>query len=539
MNRFSVWTICAALALAGGLSACSDDNPAAPGEKMDELIPIVTVGGAAGVFVNQAFPGASGGAPAPTVRSSAQIVRGGSVIVQVTTSGPASELLVRLADPQAGGHFVIDLAAASPPASVQAGGRSTAVRYTKRERGTLLSRGAVASAEGSTYALVITSASSLSLQALRFEIATRNGGAVSAPAPLDLGVNPDAGASDELQVSLNWNAPVDMDLHVETPSGEDIFYGNTAGAGGGALDLDSNAGCSIDGINNENITWGETDPEEGRYIVRVDLWSACDYGANIPFTVTTNMCSQTDVFDGTFSPSAETQGGAYSGRVVQVFERTPRLEKLEFWLSAFIPRNIPEYTLAAQGPHAGRTVVPSPLPGDDCYFTDQRSFSSNQGASHRMQSRVVLDFSGDAGRISSESHTVGPTHEISCTTGLDHGGIRQASNDRMDFSALRRNGNRYTIDVRGATGNPHFTLVPVPDADYEGTLTIDMDAGRVTFTGKVDDFPAYEAYLRVNDGEPITLFTRFDPSSRAFDLVGPAIHSLTGDVRLPCLRRRS
>jgi uncharacterized protein YfaP (DUF2135 family) len=536
MARLSVWTMCAGLALAG----CSGDDPAGPGETMEELIPSVAVGGAQGVFVNERFPQAADDAPAPTVRGSAQIVRGGSVIVQVTTPGPASALLVRLADPVSNGYYVIDLAAATASAPHLAADRPATARVSKRARGALLSLGttaAVLAVEGNTYALVITSAASLSSQSLRFEVATRNGGTVSAPAMLDVGVNPDAEASEQLQVSLNWNAPVDMDLHVQTPNGQDIFYGNLVGSGGGALDLDSNAGCDIDGIDNENITWGEQEPEEGRYIVRVDLWSACEHGATIPFTVTTNMCGRTSVYESAFSPAEENFGGAYSGRVVQVFERTPRIEKLEMWVNAFIPRHIEGYTLNAPSPYDGQTLVPSPfeIVDDKCYFTDQRSFSSDLNAGYRMQSYVELDFSGNAGRVASERHTVGPTREISCSNGSDIGGVRTASNSRMDYSALRKSGNRYTIDVKGATGNPH--VLGAPDADYEGTLTIDFDARQVLFSGKVDDFPAYEAYLRVNGGEPITLFTRFDPASRATDLFGSAVHPVVGEVQLPCLRR--
>lgn len=43
----------------------------------------------------------------------------------------------------------------------------------------------------------------------------------------------------------------------------------------GFLDLDSNAGCSIDEINNENITY-ESNVKEGKYTVAVNLWSKCN-----------------------------------------------------------------------------------------------------------------------------------------------------------------------------------------------------------------------------------------------------------------------
>src|SRR5690606_18527793 len=43
---------------------------------------------------------------------------------------------------------------------------------------------------------------------------------------------------------------------------------------GGILDFDSNAGCVIDGRQNENIVWSEP-PPSGRYTVRVGTFSLC------------------------------------------------------------------------------------------------------------------------------------------------------------------------------------------------------------------------------------------------------------------------
>jgi hypothetical protein len=91
-----------------------------------------------------------------------------------------------------------------------------------------------------------------------------------------------------LVVSLDWDAPVDLDLHVQVP----ILANNDAGLvtvwakarsaepnlpdGGvdGVLDFDSNEGCQIDGLDRENVVW-TGQPPAGRYIVRVDAFSLC------------------------------------------------------------------------------------------------------------------------------------------------------------------------------------------------------------------------------------------------------------------------
>ncbi|WP_373056190.1 YfaP family protein [Zunongwangia sp. H14] len=91
-----------------------------------------------------------------------------------------------------------------------------------------------------------------------------------------------------LQISLSWDQLNDVDLYLIQPDGQQIFYGNRNSTNGGELDVDSNPGCSIDGINNENIFY-EDDPgvsiQNGQYEVMVDLWSNCNIPGNTNFTV--------------------------------------------------------------------------------------------------------------------------------------------------------------------------------------------------------------------------------------------------------------
>jgi hypothetical protein len=94
----------------------------------------------------------------------------------------------------------------------------------------------------------------------------------------------------KLQVSLSWDKDVDLDLYLVDPAGETIFYGNTESENGGELDVDSNAGCSIDGINNENITYGDDSVLlTGEYIVRVNLYMNCGVGEQINYIATARV----------------------------------------------------------------------------------------------------------------------------------------------------------------------------------------------------------------------------------------------------------
>jgi hypothetical protein len=127
----------------------------------------------------------------------------------------------------------------------------------------------------------------------------------------------------QLQVSLSWDKPNDVDLHLVEPDGEEIYYGNDYSSNGGFLDLDSNPACAIDGIQNENITYDETSyVETGNYIVRVDLYSGCSVSEQTNYIVTARLNGELilNPFNGTFPSGASGDyGGAGSGIPVMQF----------------------------------------------------------------------------------------------------------------------------------------------------------------------------------------------------------------------------
>jgi hypothetical protein len=83
----------------------------------------------------------------------------------------------------------------------------------------------------------------------------------------------ESGGVDGLQISVSWDKLDDVDLHVITPSGDRVYYGHKE-EGNVKLDFDSNAGCSGDGINSENI-YVDAPIEDGEYTVELRLYSKC------------------------------------------------------------------------------------------------------------------------------------------------------------------------------------------------------------------------------------------------------------------------
>ena len=132
-----------------------------------------------------------------------------------------------------------------------------------------------------------------------------------------------------LQVSLSFDNAKDVDLHLIEPEYNDaygepvsfydrhIYYGNAyAYNSGGELDLDSNPGCNLDYVNNENITYNDSTAfvAPGTYKVYVDLFENCDESIATNYVVTVFyggvlIASKSGVYDvgaeSTFNPIDE------------------------------------------------------------------------------------------------------------------------------------------------------------------------------------------------------------------------------------------
>jgi len=113
--------------------------------------------------------------------------------------------------------------------------------------------------------------------------------------------------SGKLQINVSWSVNDDVDLHVYGPNGRPhLYYGSKWSENPDAnLDVDSNAGCTIDGINSENVFF-EDPLQDGVYTVVVNLFSKCVRGTTNKYTVTANS-------GGFFTFGGENQSGSFDG----------------------------------------------------------------------------------------------------------------------------------------------------------------------------------------------------------------------------------
>lgn len=112
-------------------------------------------------------------------------------------------------------------------------------------------------------------------------------------------------STGDVKVSLTFDQDEDVDLWVTDPLGNKIYYGlvqylygNTEK--GAHLDLDSNASCNIDGVNNENIFWDSGSAPSGEYQVQVNYFARCA-ADSVNYTVTVSIGDNIRTYSGSFA----------------------------------------------------------------------------------------------------------------------------------------------------------------------------------------------------------------------------------------------
>ncbi len=103
-----------------------------------------------------------------------------------------------------------------------------------------------------------------------------------------------------LQITLTWDRPGDMDLHVVPPSGERIYFGHRSAAGG-QLDRDDTRGTGP-----ENIYW-DAAPPSGDYTICVNPYSVSSV---TNFVVTVAFAGNVERYSGVRAPGQRSSGCA-------------------------------------------------------------------------------------------------------------------------------------------------------------------------------------------------------------------------------------
>jgi hypothetical protein len=111
----------------------------------------------------------------------------------------------------------------------------------------------------------------------------------------------------DIRASLLWNNGNDLDLHVQTPAGEHIFYGAKQASCGGWLDVDMNAGGAHTTKPVENVRWAKGAAKPGRYKVWVRNFAFHEADRKpTPFKVEIEVGGKVSHVEGVISKNHET-----------------------------------------------------------------------------------------------------------------------------------------------------------------------------------------------------------------------------------------
>jgi hypothetical protein len=199
------------------------------------------------------------------------------------------------------------------------------------------------------------------------------------------------------------------------------------------------------------------------------------------------------------------------------------LQLVRVWVKAFIPDWV-EGAEDGVGAASGVKVIRGPFPGvSDCFYTDNRSYDSDPAASGRVNVDITID--PNTPKVTEKHLYSHATHECDCEDGEIE--CNETATPTGGVSEARRAGQVVSVDFNGAANNPCHG--GSPDADLNGTITIDLAARTVSIHGMVDAFPAYEAYVDIDGGGAQELFT-IDPEGGPGSLLGGANRAVSGEV---------
>jgi len=95
---------------------------------------------------------------------------------------------------------------------------------------------------------------------------------------------------------------------------------------------------------------------------------------------------------------------------------------------------------------------------------------------------------------------------------------------RAEFGEAQYANGIVTVHYVGAASMP---LLPSPDVDVNGSFSVNVETGEVSFHGNVDVYPWYEVYATVNNGAPVAL-VQAAPTGTPEGLIGGASVPVSG-----------
>ena len=88
---------------------------------------------------------------------------------------------------------------------------------------------------------------------------------------------------------------------------------------------------------------------------------------------------------------------------------------------------------------------------------------------------------------------------------------KSAGNEELRFEASSESATTLVLALRASAANPCVDVLgfdPSPHIKADLSVNVDMQSRRVQISGRVTQFPAFEAYASVNDGPAQAVFRK-------------------------------
>jgi len=187
------------------------------------------------------------------------------------------------------------------------------------------------------------------------------------------------------------------------------------------------------------------------------------------------------------------------------------VRQVKFWLNAFIhPSHV-------DGPPGAGVAL-----GYEYFSGDGRDYSAEIHASSRLHSEVeIVDIATGEPKVSFQWHNCGESHALDAQLNVV---ATERAVPRAEFGEPHYANGVVSVHYVGAAAMP---LLPSPDVDVNGTFSVNVETGEVSFHGNVDVYPWYEVYAAVNNGAAVTL-VQAAPTGSPEGLLGGASRPVAG-----------
>jgi len=257
---------------------------------------------------------------------SVETVKGGSTFISIQTAQQPTAFLVSIANlPGAPSYYVVDLRQRLAEATNDEQGntiltdRRTNVSITVSPAAQRQARVRQAAQDPPSfdYELLLTFTSQTPEDELAVSIVAQyaeaaaptdrrlpaaSSSSLSPPATTRVRFNAAARPSQELEITLSWDADVDIDLHVQPPNGREIGFDHWSDSGG-MLDVDAFPACRPPNRRVEHISWGANTPPSHVYTIRPNYYNNCGVTTPVRYVVTVKKPFKTQIYIKSFEPS--------------------------------------------------------------------------------------------------------------------------------------------------------------------------------------------------------------------------------------------